>query len=558
MLNIDKVRGIVRAKNGSHIPKFQHPAGTLNLGGITSLNIIGGKYYVNGTEVTKEQYDLAKIQKQQQMENFGKDILGKDTFNDLNNQIVNITANLTNPYSSGTMQPESQKDATDSPLFIPWLTSKVDVDKKERYNQLLEEILKNNNQQGEGTDSKTEDNEEGNNTDEKGPSLFKTIGGNLKQGAKDFISKNGMNIANTGLEMLGNSFNNVENSGGVNTAFAIGDTIANGLGTVNPVLGLAGKGVMAALKGINSLGGKKARQFSVNQNTANTVGVSYGGSMTDIMNAAQNSGKKYGMFSGKQRKKANATMNEAERQQNIMTNIADEAQNMQAMAGQEFNYTNYMFNMNGGYDRRYMRVAKQGIKIQDKIDLVKQRRTINGFINLNSKEVDWEPIITNPVEEFKEGGIIIYQDINSVDYYMQDIEDNWEPIITEYIEEFKEGGNIKEDLETPEIEETNQKNLIPEGALHKNKHHMEHTEGLTQKGIPVVDNDGEQQAEIELNEIIFTLEVTKKLEELYKEGTDEAAIEAGKLLVKEILFNTDDRTGLIAKCEKGGIINEFK
>ena len=81
---------------------------------------------------------------------------------------------------------------------------------------------------------------------------------------------------------------------------------------------------------------------------------------------------------------------------------------------------------------------------------------------------------------------------------------------------------------------------------------MEHTEGLTQKGIPVIDNDGEQQAEIELDEIIFTLEVTKKLEELYKEGTDEAAIEAGKLLVKEILFNTDDRTGLISKGEKGG------
>ena len=122
----------------------------------------------------------------------------------------------------------------------------------------------------------------------------------------------------------------------------------------------------------------------------------------------------------------------------------------------------------------------------------------------------------------------------------------------EFFQKFKKGGKAKEELETPEIEETNQKNLIPEGALHKNKHHMEHTEGLTQKGIPVIDNDGEQQAEIELDEIIFTLEVTKKLEELYKDGSDEAAIEAGKLLVKEILFNTDDRTGLISKCEKGG------
>jgi len=30
-----------------------------------------------------------------------------------------------------------------------------------------------------------------------------------------------------------------------------------------------------------------------------------------------------------------------------------------------------------------------------------------------------------------------------------------------------------------------------------------------------------------------------------KDGSDDAAIEAGKLLVKEILFNTDDRTSLI-------------
>jgi hypothetical protein len=103
--------------------------------------------------------------------------------------------------------------------------------------------------------------------------------------------------------------------------------------------------------------------------------------------------------------------------------------------------------------------------------------------------------------------------------------------------QYKKGGSIG-DSDIPEIEETTQKNVIPEGALHKNKHHMEHAEGLTKKGIPVIDDDGEQQAEIELNEIIFTLEVTKKLEELhkiFKEGTnkekDEAAIEAGKLLV---------------------------
>lgn len=136
-------------------------------------------------------------------------------------------------------------------------------------------------------------------------------------------------------------------------------------------------------------------------------------------------------------------------------------------------------------------------------------------------------------------------------------------IAEEYsVNRYKEGGQVKESEELVKLEETSQKNVIPEGVLHKNKHHIENTEGLTQKGIPVIDNDGEQQAEIELNEIIFTLEVTKKLEELHKiynngsnKERDDAAIEAGKLLVHEILYNTDDRTGLISKCQKGGKIN---
>ena len=99
-------------------------------------------------------------------------------------------------------------------------------------------------------------------------------------------------------------------------------------------------------------------------------------------------------------------------------------------------------------------------------------------------------------------------------------------------------------------------NVIPDGALHARKHTIDNEElsgSITSKGIPIISKEdgGEvvQHAEIERDEIIFTLEVTKKLEELSKKGTDEAAIEAGKLLVKEILFNTDDRTGLINTIE---------
>lgn len=109
-------------------------------------------------------------------------------------------------------------------------------------------------------------------------------------------------------------------------------------------------------------------------------------------------------------------------------------------------------------------------------------------------------------------------------------DDNLVKIFNVNPELFKEGGKF---------------NVIPEGALHARKHNMD-IEGITTKGIPVVseteDGQIEQQAEIEREEIIFRLEVTKKLEELAKDGSDEAAIEAGKLLVEEILYNTIDNT----------------
>lgn len=93
-------------------------------------------------------------------------------------------------------------------------------------------------------------------------------------------------------------------------------------------------------------------------------------------------------------------------------------------------------------------------------------------------------------------------------------------------------------------------NIIPEGARHSRLNHLDEVhddfEDVTKKGIPVVtpteDGDLEQVAEVECGEIIFSKSVTEKLEELMKDGSDKAAIEAGKLLVKEIIKNTDDKT----------------
>lgn len=115
----------------------------------------------------------------------------------------------------------------------------------------------------------------------------------------------------------------------------------------------------------------------------------------------------------------------------------------------------------------------------------------------------------------------------------------------EEIEAFKQGGQMS---------------VIPEGALHAHKNHMEGAgEDFTAKGVPVVDNNGEQQAEIEREEIIFSKKITDKMEELYKKfksdetsqsKKDEIAIEMGKIITCEIMNNTEDKTGLIDKVQE--------
>ncbi len=101
-------------------------------------------------------------------------------------------------------------------------------------------------------------------------------------------------------------------------------------------------------------------------------------------------------------------------------------------------------------------------------------------------------------------------------------------------------------------------NVIPSGVLHARKHNLpeEIAKHVTNKGIPVVtfEEGGEvkQHAEIEVNEIIFHKKLTNQIEQLLKKferGDEDAAIEAGKILVYEILENTQDNTGLLEQVE---------
>ena len=360
------------------------------------------------------------------------------------------------------------------------------------------------------------------------------IGGKVGEAADiaDSLVRSGNDWAQTGLE---NTWNTAS-------------TFAMNFGPLGKGIG----GGMKALKLFSDLTGSifgiKTQDFAKDMATLETVGGSYGGSSALIADAADKAGKRYGLFGLGARNRANKLIDRARIQQYAMQGIADDARDLNSIRSyMDPYYLQYESDISGGYDQRYMHVAKLG-----------------GTLTLNRGTA----LQNSLLESFKKGGTIEFKaEITGTEVY-----DSWEPIIDfDEISLLKEGGSIKQ----PEIEviETNtvQKSVIPDGALHKNKHNLDKVgvddKEMTKKGIPVVDNNGEQQAEIELNEIIFTLEVTKELEKRYKEyydddtkqsRKDELALEAGKLLWKEIIYNTDDRTGLIDTLKHGGSITKSK
>ena len=247
---------------------------------------------------------------------------------------------------------------------------------------------------------------------------------------------------------------------------------------------------------INAFGAKKADTIVKDNDAFEQVGSSYGGTTDVVDNALEKSGKKYGLLSGRGRNKANQEIARAKLQQSKMGSIADEARDAFANQSASLSMINNrnLLNMSGGYQQRGSYIGKNGLKFPSAENIKKAKKT------------------AERIKKIKE------------------------EVRMEEVAGFKEGGKM---------------NVIPDGALHAHKHHME-IEDITPKGIAVVSiEDGGivQHAEIERNEIIFTKEVTEELERLYKDGSDEAAIKAGKLIAKQIIENTQDNTGLISEVQ---------
>lgn len=254
---------------------------------------------------------------------------------------------------------------------------------------------------------------------------------------------------------------------------------------------------------VNAIGAKKADTITKDNEAFEQVGSSYGGTQSTVDDALTKSGKKYGLLSGGARNRANRQIHNAQMQQSKMSNIADEAQMAFTASNNPLLGLGTQLQLNGGYQQNTVKAGKSGLKM----DRDFAKRVVKLSKGKKSK--------------------------------VQKIQ---EEVRAEEVAGFKNGGSV---------------NVIPDGALHAHKHHLENVdekfEEVTTKGIPVITEekggDIKQHAEVEREEIIFNLEVTKQLEKLMQDGSDEAAIEAGKLLVYEILENTVDNTGLLNTVE---------
>ena len=278
--------------------------------------------------------------------------------------------------------------------------------------------------------------------------------------------------------------------------------------------GVAGAYLLAS--GINAATGKTTADnaYKSFMDKDKLTDVASGYTDMDLENEAESLyNKKYGGFSMGAYKKAQKKIEKAQMRMTDKIDIRDMANLGQIRAGMvDANRLNYQMAINGGY--KPLAIGRYGLKI-DPERLAEAKRIAKCIKKKKSPIFDVIPA------EAREA--------------MRDVT----KVPNDALPFFKEGGNIELFQNGGDV------NVIPEGALHARKHHMENDEHITKKGIPVVDINGTQQAEIERNEIIFRKEVTNRLEELAKDGSDKAAIEAGKLLAQEIIENTDDRTGLI-------------
>ena len=347
-----------------------------------------------------------------------------------------------------------------------------------------------------------------------------------KTGRTNFMnSKGGMGYS-TAMSGIGNVADGVKDLAGLDKTMNSNDALAEGIrDTASDTLISSGNPIAmaigAGIKAIGATGGftDGTKGISKGADIGNTIAASlipgagwfvkklpeYHESQ-ELQNSSSYTGTKLkgdetmGFAGAKAlfgRNKAKQLIQEQKERDYKVANVVDTgasniqiAQNMSDANSVENNYLS-----NGGWNRK-VSIGKLGLKLEEP-----------------TEDLDYDQIYNSAIQSLQE-------------------------LISDRVSYFKKGGQM---------------NVIPEGALHARLHHMENGDNITKKGIPVIDVSGEQQAEIECNEIIFNKDATTKFENLYKQYIDTSdknkkdalAIEAGKFIANEILNNTEDRTGLL-------------
>lgn len=270
-----------------------------------------------------------------------------------------------------------------------------------------------------------------------------------------------------------------------------GSAIVDGISAVASNLGPIGMAVGAALQLANGIGGKRVDKLQDNTSEiASRTGSAYMGSIGDVQdNIDKYSNKKAGLFDFGFAKEGNSAIDKAEKMQNTMLDIG-RYQDLRKSNNAAADLAQQNRNRYSGYTGA-IAIGQEGMKLPN---------------------LDW-------AKDF----LFKY---------------NQKPQIN--IPEFQKGGKLGIDT-----------NIIVEGSYHAHKNHLDEINpelgDMTPKGIPVAtpneDGSKTQVAEIERKELILTKELTDKIEALYKDGSEEAMIEAGMLFADELFNNTQDNTG---------------
>lgn len=407
------------------------------------------------------------------------------------------------------------------------------------------------------------------------------LGSGLKAEAQGALSSLGSasgiaGLANAGIQV---AFGNQRKAGWENTVNMVG-----GLASMIPGVGWGLGAGLAAFNLIGGLTGKKTIAATgkdwQSRQAQNSVAGSYSGAMEDIADAESREGS-YSGWNSSARRKANRLIAKTNGWKDTMWDwsLRNDLNDIRSNQMNSINNDQYQTNISGGYDLSNsgrMLVAKEGAKLFDSYKSIKEYTKRIKSAKQGSKLVKEEPKVEEPIidkeleryyddplfstkskynDDFHQGGswsedgkTFTPSKFSLFNFTQEQIAEALSKEfpeaslnITDEVRAFKEGGKVN----------SRDMNVIPEGALHARLNHMDNKD-FTKKGIPVVAKDGdklEQTAEIERNEIIFNLSVTNKLEELMKDGSAKAALEAGKLLVEEILHNTIDNTGLIKEVK---------